>query len=222
MPNTIIVGYSQQKSNICKAGDTEWAHTKIIAKHIFDKLDKDNLVSCILLGDSPGDSDKQRLTNSVCKINEITLKKDIKNTYCVMVHTNATGTNELGKGAECIYYPGNEKTKTMGIRIIKELAKIGLKERVVYSNSSLHSLNSTKCNALIIEAGFHDNEEEALWIHLNLENIANAIVLGIYKALDIPYTAIEIKTWETETKKQLVELFGLLKQATEKISQLLK
>jgi N-acetylmuramoyl-L-alanine amidase len=220
MTNTIIVAYSQQKSNTCKAGDTEWAHTKIIGQKMFDILKRDGLLECKLMADSQETLDKQRLIDSVKEINKAAKEtSDIKNTYCVMVHTNATGNDTIGKGAECIYYPGNDKTKTMGIRVVKELSSIGLKERAVYSNKSLHALNSTVCNALIVEAGFHDNESEALWIHLNLENIAKAIVRGIYTALDIkfPETTViekwkeELKTIRTGLQKWVEEIDKLLK-----------
>lgn len=212
MRNTIIIGYSQQKSNLCKAGDNEWVHTKKIAERLSFLLKEDNLVDVKLLPDASGTTDKERLINSVAFCNSISSKTD----YVIWVHTNATGTNEIGKGAECIYYPGNEKTKVLGIRILKELGKI-LKEREVYSNSSLHAIRGTIANSLIVEAGFHDNEDEALWIHNNLTNIAACIRNGIYNALDL-----KVPNEETEWKNTVKAELKVIREGLQKLVEHIK
>lgn len=228
MKHTVIIGYSQQKTNLCLAGDTEHDHTKTIAKYLYGGLLEDDYVECILIDDSPGLLDSERLTNSILKIND-EYKRLIENgltdkdhCVCIMIHTNATEKAEdTAKGVEAIFYPGNNKTKNLGIRICKCLESLGFEDRGTYENSKLKALNSTHMSAIIVECGFHNNREEALKIHLNLQNIALQIINGIYKALDIK-TLSSNEKWIKETKNELKKIATGLKDYSSRLETLFK
>jgi N-acetylmuramoyl-L-alanine amidase len=49
----------------------------------------------------------------------------------------------------------------------------------------LWELKKTQATAVILEVSFHDNLEEAKWIHHNKQIIADVITGGIFKGLHI-------------------------------------
>lgn len=200
MNKLIILDHSQQRSNRCAQGDSEFDHTKIITEKVYKILRKENIFSVKYIGDSPSNlTDRESLKWSISQENKI----GSRDSYYIGIHTNAAG----GTGTEAIYYPGNEKSKYLAICLCKEMFKLGLNYRRVFHGKNFYALNSTKSNAVIMECWFHDNKAESKWGHDHFDEVAEAIINGIYRCFDMkrpekkPSILIEVKKIEESIKR---------------------
>lgn len=88
----------------------------------------------------------------------------------VSIHLNAGG----GYGTEVYTWKGN-KTKR-ALAVAKHISNLGFANRGVKDGSSLYVIKNTKCEAMLIEVCFVDNDLDALLYKTHgKENIATAI-----------------------------------------------
>jgi len=115
----------------------------------------------------------------------------------VAVHSNAGG----GEGTEIWYDDGNAESKKLAECIYKHLAPLSPgKDRGIKAAAGQYGeLRDVKARArVIIEAGFHDNREDAYWIINQPKQVADAINQGIFD-----YAGIF-----ADTKKNLTLIMG--------------
>lgn len=88
----------------------------------------------------------------------------------ISIHLNSGG----GHGCEAYTWKGKQSKRALNI--CKNLAKLGYTNRGVKDGSSLYVIKNTKCEAILIETCFVDNESDAtLFKKVGYEKIAKAI-----------------------------------------------
>lgn len=88
----------------------------------------------------------------------------------ISIHLNSGG----GHGVEAYTWKGKQLERAT--KICKNLAKLGYTNRGVKDGSSLYVIKNTKCEAILIETCFVDNEADVeLYRQLGYEKIAKAI-----------------------------------------------
>jgi hypothetical protein len=174
----LVIGYSQQHSNKCKQGDEETDHMYVIAKALYDILVQDKRLNVYLVPRQDTGDDKQNLRNSI-KLGNDFLIKNGGQVFALEFHSDAGG---YAKGASGLYK--DEAGKAFLEPILKELmdltptTDVGMRKR-----DDLGFLNQKIGIRGLIEISFHDNPEEAAWIHANPIPIAVRLANGIFKSL---------------------------------------
>jgi N-acetylmuramoyl-L-alanine amidase len=174
----LVIAYSQQKNNRCAMGDTEQDHMYLFARALYNILAQDKRFNLYMPPKLNKGSDLENLRESVRLSNEF-IKKNGGKGYHLEFHSDA---GAYAKGASFLYV--SEAGKKLLEPIAAELMDltpwpdVGIRKR-----TNLHALNGTKAVAGLIEISFHDNKEEAEWIHKNIVMIATRVANGIYKSL---------------------------------------
>lgn len=159
-------------------GDTEADHMYNIARILFDILSKDPRLNTYIVSRINTGSDIANLRESV-KLSNTFIKMHGGKGYHLELHSDA---GAYAKGASGLYY--SESGRQFVEPIMKELTDltpwtdVGLKQR-----RDLLALKGTVATAGLIEVSFHDNLEEAKFIHENVVPIAVRIANGFYKYL---------------------------------------
>lgn len=92
----------------------------------------------------------------------------------VSIHLNAGG----GHGTEIYTWKGNQTKRARNV--LENLSAIGFKDRGIKDGSKLYVIKNTKCEAMLIEVCFVDNENDnRVFRQVGYEAIAKAIVNGI-------------------------------------------
>lgn len=114
----------------------------------------------------------------------------------VAIHSNAMDTANAGKarGCEVWIYKGSVNGRKIAEAIYKELEPITpTADRGIKETTTLAEVAKTKAPSCIVEVGFHDNLEDAIWIMQNIALIGEAIAKGICN-----YAGIQFKKPITE------------------------
>jgi N-acetylmuramoyl-L-alanine amidase len=170
----LVIAYSQQLQNKCKMGDTEQDHMFTIARILYNILCQDKRLNVYCIPKLNLGSDTANLRESVRLSNAFIGKNK---GYHLELHSDA---GAYAKGASGLYY--SEAGKQFITPIMQELTDltpwpdIGLRQR-----RDLLALKGTSATAGLIEVSFHDNPEEAKFIHDNAVVIAVRIASGLYK-----------------------------------------
>lgn len=101
----------------------------------------------------------------------------------IALHSNASLNNDV-KGIEVFASRENSSSDKLANLIYEELQNIYYDKnlgRGVKYTSQLKEVREVLAPTVLIEMGFHDNEEDAKWIINNEENIAEAIFRAIKK-----------------------------------------
>lgn len=156
--------------------------------------------------------------------NTWTLSKIVKDsnskkpTIHVAIHSNANQGNDRGSEVFCHQF-GFEGEK-LARAIYNQLEPLtptkdrGVKEgKNFYGNTSMYELENTDSPAVLIEIAFHDNKDDAEFIVTHLDEIANAIAVGILYYLNIPLEIAKtfndqsnISNWALEAVNHLAKL----------------
>jgi hypothetical protein len=174
----LVIGYSQQHKNKCKAGDEETDHMYTIAKALYDILSQDKRLNIYLVPQQDTGDDRQNLWNSI-KLGNDFLIKNGGEVFALEFHSDAGG---YAKGASGLFK--DEAGRAFLEPILKELmdltptTDVGMRKR-----DDLGFLNQKIGIRGLIEISFHDNPIEAAWIHANPIPIAVRLANGIYKSL---------------------------------------
>lgn len=113
--------------------------------------------------------------------------------FHLALHSNASGAGREGmnRGIEVYYYPGSDDSLRMAEILVENLKPIyPLPEQVrAIATRSLGEVSRTAAPAVLVELGYHDNREDALWVENNLPSIAAALVLGVTEYFGVPFLA---------------------------------
>ncbi len=105
--------------------------------------------------------------------------------FFVSLHRNATGTPNLGTGIETLVYNDSGIKAEMARNINENLEGLGFVNRGVTERPNLVVLRRTNMPALLVEAGFIDNESDNAQFDAQFNQIAEAIADGILDTLDM-------------------------------------
>lgn len=110
-------------------------------------------------------------------LQEATALANIRNAdLFISIHLNA------GKGHGCEAYTWRGKQNKRAVDVLKNLSALGFSNRGVKDGSHLYVIKNTKCESLLIEVCFVDNDTDfALFKKAGYEKIASAICGAIAK-----------------------------------------
>lgn len=107
------------------------------------------------------------------------------------LHSNASGEGQAGQnqGIIAFYFPGSAR----GMRAAQFLAN-GLKAIYPQPNlvrteptTTIGEVRRVRSPAVLLELGFHDNEEDAQWIVSHIQAMAASLVLSLTEYFGIPF-----------------------------------
>jgi hypothetical protein len=172
----LVLAYSQQYKNKCVLGDTEHDHMKRIAGEVYNILERDVRFNLFFMPEINLGDDAKNLTESINKSNNF-INANGGTGFHLELHSDA---GAYAKGCSGLYY--SQAGKEFITPIFNEMADLtpwndaGLKYR-----DNLSALKKTKAVSGILEVSFHDNLEEAYFIHKSYIPVAVRIVNGLYK-----------------------------------------
>ncbi len=105
--------------------------------------------------------------------------------YFVSIHRNSSPTPNQYSGVESLVYNNSGIRSTIATDINSELEKAGFKNLGITERPNLVVLKRTHMPAVLVEAGFINNDKDNELFDKNFDKIANAIADGILKALGI-------------------------------------
>lgn len=105
--------------------------------------------------------------------------------FFVSLHRNALPTPNTGTGVETLVFDDSGIKAEMARNINSELADLGFQNRGVIELPNLVVLKRTKMPALLVEAGFINNDMDNEKFDEEFGNIAVAIANGILNTLDM-------------------------------------
>lgn len=105
--------------------------------------------------------------------------------FFVSIHRNSLPTPNSGSGVETLVFNDSGTKAEMARNINSELAKLGFNNRGVIERPNLVVLKRTKKPALLVEAGFINNDADNAKFDSEFGDIAAAIASGILETLDM-------------------------------------
>ena len=111
--------------------------------------------------------------------------------FYLALHSNASGEGQAGQnqGIIAFYFPGSAR----GMRAAQFLAN-GLKAIYPQPNlvrteptTTIGEVRRVRAPAVLLELGFHDNEEDAQWIVSHIQAMAASLVLSLTEYFGIPF-----------------------------------
>lgn len=105
--------------------------------------------------------------------------------FFVSIHRNAMPSPNTGTGVETLVYDDSGIKAEMARNINNELSKLGFINRGVIPRPNLVVLKRTKMPAVLVEAGFIDNDEDNAKFDAMFWEIAQAIADGILETLNM-------------------------------------
>ncbi len=110
---------------------------------------------------------------------------DAKADYFVSIHRNSSPTPNQYTGVETLVYNNSGIKSQMAANINSELEKAGFKNLGITERPNLVVLKRTRMPAILVEAGFINNDKDNETFDKNFNQIANGIADGILKTLGI-------------------------------------
>ena len=111
--------------------------------------------------------------------------------FHLALHSNAAPPGKEGtlRGIDAYYYPGSDNSLRMAEILVDNLKPIYPLPDLVrpLPTRSIGEVTRTSAPAVLMELGYHDNREDALWVENNLQQIASALVLGVTEYFGVPF-----------------------------------
>ncbi|MCI8511068.1 MAG: N-acetylmuramoyl-L-alanine amidase [Lachnospiraceae bacterium] len=104
--------------------------------------------------------------------------------FFVSIHRNAMPTPGTASGIESLVYANSGAAGMLGRNIDRELAGVGWTDLGVKERPGLVVLKNTTMPAVLVEAGFIDNERDNAFFDANLAATADAIADGILRTYE--------------------------------------
>ena len=111
--------------------------------------------------------------------------------FYLALHSNAAGPGNEGnvRGVIDFYYPTSANGKRAAELFAARLREVYPLPNLVSTaaTTTLGEVSRTRFPANLIEIGYHDNYEDALWIENNRDAIAQALARGLTDYFDLPF-----------------------------------
>lgn len=111
--------------------------------------------------------------------------------FYLALHSNAAGEGNYGnvRGIIAFYYPSSLNGKHAAEIFAENLRQIyPLPDRVrTQATTTLGEVSRSRFPAVLLEIGYHDNYEDAVWIENNLTQIAQNLVLSLTEYFGLPF-----------------------------------
>lgn len=104
--------------------------------------------------------------------------------YFVSIHRNAMPTPNTASGAETLVFENSGVPALMAENINAALQEVGFRNLGVIERPGLVVLRRTEMPAVLVEAGFIDNEADNSFFDRNFQAIAEAIAHGILVTIE--------------------------------------
>ena len=122
------------------------------------------------------------------------------------LHSNATGTGDGSRrGSEVYYYPTSNAGKRFADILVQNFKQIyPLPNNVsAISTTSLGEVARVKAPGVLVEIGYHDNTEDAVWFHNNMRKIAEQTAKGFCEYFGMEFkNPYDTKETENEGKEE--------------------
>jgi N-acetylmuramoyl-L-alanine amidase len=103
--------------------------------------------------------------------------------YFVSIHRNSSPYPNQYSGVETLVYRANSTAATMAENIDAELSQVGFTDLGINERPNLVVLNSTQMPAVLIEAGFINNDTDNQIFDARFDEIAQAIADGVLRTI---------------------------------------
>lgn len=146
----------------------EWWFNRQVARALYAKMTQRRVLVV------PEDNVDDFLRTRVARGNTLKAKKKI----WLSIHANAASAEprwNVAHGCEVFY--GSQPGLAQIFQ--EKLVALGLRDRGIKKGTHLYEIRRTSMPAILIEVGFFDNKEEALWMLSHINEIADAILEGI-------------------------------------------
>ena len=111
--------------------------------------------------------------------------------FHLALHSNAAGGASSGnvRGVDIYYYPTSADGLRMANILVDNLKEVyPLPDRVrAISTTAIGEVRRTRAPSILMELGYHDNVEDAIWVEENLTAIARSIVLSLTEYFGLPF-----------------------------------
>lgn len=104
----------------------------------------------------------------------------------ISIHRNAAAEDNTYNGAQTLIYAPGGLREEVAQNIVDELETVGFRNLGVDIRPNLVVLNRTKMPAVLVEAGFIDNDQDNALFDSEFQAMAEAIANGIVQALGAP------------------------------------
>lgn len=128
--------------------------------------------------------------------------------FFVSFHRNASGGPEKYTGIETLVFDDSGVKAEMARNINSQLAELGFENHGVIERPNLVVLKRTQMPAVLIEAGFIDNEQDNAKFDDRFDEIAEGIAEGIMQTLDMeglsqrPLYKVQVGAYEEKAEAQ--------------------
>lgn len=126
--------------------------------------------------------------------------------FYLALHSNAAGAGNYGgvRGIIAFYYPTSTQGQRAAQIFVNNLRAIyPIPQQVTTrATTTLGEVRDPKFPSVLLELGYHDNEEDARWIENNLQEIARNLVVSLTDFFDIPFL------WPTDPWRGTVRTDG--------------
>lgn len=106
------------------------------------------------------------------------------------LHSNAAPEGQYGsyRGVDVYYYQRGQNSRRAALGFAEALRTVyPLPQRVRTAPTlDLGEVTRTRAPAVLLELGYHDNIQDALWLRDDLDAIAQAVASGILRYFDLP------------------------------------
>lgn len=201
----IVPSAQFQNKTVVPEAPTETELVQPIARKIVESLQSEDRFDTIYIDVPNLGDDIANLKEQVSVCNAIS--DAYPESYILNIHSDG---GYKGSGASAFYVSNNGRNWISPI--FSEMGALTpWSDMQLSKRDNLMILNKTKAVAGLLEISFHDKKEEAYWIFNNVNNIAGAIVNGIYQGLQLP--RYFVPDWQWDAFKSLVNK-GVLNNPT--------
>lgn len=111
--------------------------------------------------------------------------------FYLALHSNAAGAGNYGnvRGVIAFYYPGSPNGERAADIFAKNLRAVYPLPNLVrtQATTTLGEVAQSRFPAVLLELGYHDNYEDAVWIDGHLTQIAQNLVLSLTEYFGLPF-----------------------------------
>lgn len=136
--------------------------------------------------------------------------------YFVSIHRNAMPVPGTASGAETLVYADADVPALLARNINRALENVGFMNLGVIERPGLVVLRKTTMPAVLVEAGFLDNEGDNRFFDQNFDKIAQAVAQGIIDTIHQEEMAVpeyyQVQTGAFQNHEQAVQQMNQLKE----------